>query len=93
MIHALIAVAICLVFGLIRLPVWFCLGPAVFYIGREFTQAEYRYIEAYCDGVRANMPWYGGFLPAAWTVKGLLDWVLPLAVCVLAALVVWLVRR
>jgi len=50
---------------------------AAFFIGREITQAEYRNIEHNYGGKRANMPWYGGFQPKAWTIKGLLDWILP----------------
>jgi hypothetical protein len=83
MIHALISSIFCtgcIVFGL---PFWLCLLPAVFYIGREFTQAEYRYITQYCNGKRANMPWYGGFLFKAWDTKGMLDWMLPLWVSIL----------
>ena len=91
MIHALISVVTCLVMALLGLPAVLCLTPAAFYMGREFTQAEYRYIAAYCNGKRENMPWNAGILPAAWTVKGMLDWVLPLAVCGLACgVVAWM---
>lgn len=30
-------------------------------IAREVTQHEYRWIEEFGDGLRANMPWYEGF--------------------------------
>jgi len=89
MTHALIAVVMCGVFMLLKSPSWLCLLPAVFYIGREFTQAEYRYIEAFCSGLRTNMPWYAPFLPSAWTVKGMMDWVLPLVVCLAA---MWIMK-
>lgn len=69
--HCLIALLLCL-FGLY----WF--APA-FFAGRELTQAEYRYIAAH-GGKRADCPWWCGFYPSAWTVKGMLDWLLPLAV-------------
>lgn len=77
MIHALIAVICC-----ILLPP--CLYPAVagFYIGREFTQAEYRVIETKYSRHRAWMSWYDPFLPSAWNVKSLCDWILPLLVTV-----------
>ena len=55
--------------------------PAIWYMGREFAQAEYRYIAAYCGGKRANMPWYAPFTADAWTAKGLIDWMLPSLVC------------
>lgn len=80
MIHALITAVICLpilVFGFC--PTMYFL-PAMFYVGREFAQAEYRYIEEYCGRKRANMPWWAPFTPKAWTLKGMLDWVLPILV-------------
>lgn len=52
------------------------IGPA-FYLGREIAQAEYRYIEAH-GGKRDDCPIYCGLIPSAWTVKGMLDWILPL---------------
>lgn len=30
-------------------------------ISREITQAEYRWIEQFGGGLRANLPWWGGF--------------------------------
>ena len=88
MIHALITFVICVIFALFKLPLLCCLFPAMFYIGREYTQAEYRYIEQYCDRKRANMPWYVPFTIKAWTVKGMFDWILPLAVSIAAILVI-----
>ena len=84
-IHVAIAIAVQLVIGLVTSD-WFagaCFGSA-FYIGREITQAEYRVIEQFYDGKRANMPWYGGFEPRAWALKSLLDWILPTVACVAA---------
>jgi len=52
---------------------------AGFYLGREHAQAEYRVIQKFYDGKRANMPWYGGFESRAWNVKSILDFVLPIA--------------
>lgn len=48
-----------------------------FYAGREHAQAEYRIIEKEYKS-RVFMPWYGGFLPKAWTKDSLLDLVLPI---------------
>ena len=84
MVHALISLAFCVAIILSGLPYWMCAFPAVWYMGREYTQAEYRYITNYCDGKRVNMPWYGGFLSKAWDIKGMLDWMLPLWVSILA---------
>lgn len=81
MIHAAISLLFCLFVAATHGNSEALFLPAIWYMGREFAQAEYRYIAAYCGGKRANMPWYGGFLPDAWTVKGVLDWLLPSLVC------------
>jgi hypothetical protein len=69
---------------------WFagaCFGSA-FFVGREHAQAEYRVIEKFYEGKRANMPWYGGFERRAWDVKSILDFVLPIAATAIALLIV-----
>lgn len=43
------------------------------FIAREHTQAEYRWIERFGQGLRTNMPWWGGFDPKAWTWASVLD--------------------
>lgn len=53
------------------------LAASFFYIGREIAQAEYRVINEYYNGKRANMPLWGAFQPRAWTTKSVLDWVFP----------------
>lgn len=58
---------------------------AMFYLGREHAQAEYRSITTYYDNHRANAPWWCGFEPRAWDSKSLLDWLLPLLLALLAA--------
>ena len=58
---------------------------AAFFIGREIAQAEYRWIEAYGEGKRANLPWWGAFTPKAWTVKSVVDFVAPAAACAAVA--------
>ena len=73
------ATFVCGIFGL----AW--LGAA-FYVGREVAQAEYRYIEAH-GGKRDECPWYCGLLPSAWTVKGMLDWMLPVLIAIAFTLV------
>jgi len=70
----------CIVLGL---PWPFFFWASAFYFGREHAQAEYRYIESH-GGKRAACPWYCGLLPSAWTAKGMLDWLLPLAVALAA---------
>lgn len=86
MVHGAIALFIQAVFG-IALRNWWA-GAAVatsFFVAREITQAEYRWIEAFGGGRRANMPWWGGLDPAAWTPKSVMDVVVPLAVTLIVA--------
>lgn len=87
MIHAVAALlfqfALGLAFGLWWLG---ACAAAGFFMGREHAQAEYRVIVAYYGGKRANMPWYGGFEPKAWTSKGLLDWLLPAGATLVVAI-------
>ncbi len=87
MIHALIASAWCLACVLAGLPWPFLFWPAAFYLGREFAQSEERYMRAR-NLNREKAPWWMGFHPSAWTLKGILDWLLPLAV----ALAAWLAQ-
>ena len=56
-------------------------------LSREITQAEYRWIEQYGAGLRANMPWWGGLDPVVWQyVDPWLDWIVPGSVTVLIAM-------
>ena len=59
-----------------------CLGVALL-IGREHAQAEYRWIERYGNGKRANLPFWGGFDSRVWDLGSLLDWLVPCLVCVI----------
>lgn len=72
---------------------WFagsCFGSA-FFVGREHAQAEYRVIQKFYEGKRANMPWYGGFEPRGWDRKSVLDFVLPIAATAIALIILKLV--
>ena len=64
-----------------------CVGSA-FFIGREHAQAEYRVIEHFYEGKRANMTWYGGFEIRAWSLKSILDFGLPIIVTTIALLII-----
>ncbi len=76
-VHAAIAAIAALLFGLpgaIAAMAWFA--------AREHTQAEYRWIETYGQGLRANMPWWGGFDLRVWRkVDPWLDMLLPAIAC------------
>lgn len=50
---------------------------AGYFLGREIAQAEYRWIETYGLGLRANMPWWGRFDSRVWKFTDMLDWILP----------------
>lgn len=86
MTHALIAALVQFTFGLLTGNWWIGAAMALFYVGREHAQAEYRWIEHFGHGRRANMPWWGGFDPNAWDRKSLSDWLFPLSSCALIAI-------
>lgn len=56
---------------------------SVWYISREHTQAEYRWISKYGYGKRINMPWYGGFDYRVWDFKSYMDWAVPVVVSII----------
>ena len=63
-------------------------------ISREITQAEYRWIERFGEGLRTNMPWWGGLDLRVWGyVDPWLDWAAPmLVVFAIAYSIRWLER-
>lgn len=63
-------------------------------ISREVTQGEYRWIEQFGGGLRANMPWWGGLDPAVWgKLDPWLDWIAPCAVVIIVATVANAMQR
>jgi len=85
--HPVIALVLQTIIGLVSGDWWVGAAAGSFYfIGREYAQAEYRNIEQNYDGIRARMPYFGGLEPRAWTLKGLLDFILPSIVVVAMAL-------
>ncbi len=69
-------------------------AAAAWAISREITQAEYRWIEHHGGGLRANMPWWGGFDPVVWqTVDPWLDWIVPTVLTVAIAVIAKRGRR
>ena len=90
--HPVIALVLQAIIGLISGDWW--VGAAAgscYFVGREYAQAEYRNIEANYGGKRANMPYWGGMEPRAWTLKGLTDFIYPsVAVTVVALLKSWI---
>lgn len=89
--HVLLALAMQL--GIARLSGSLAAGTwaaCAFAIAREITQAEYRWIERFGQGLRANMPWWGGLDMRVWHADAWLDWIAPCLVCLAAA---YLLRR
>lgn len=80
--HAIAAVALQCAVGLM-FGDWSTGGlvGCYWFIAREHTQAEYRWIATLGNGKRANMPWWGGFDYRAWDVASLLDWLVPVLLC------------
>lgn len=87
MIHALITAAIAAMAWPFGWHQEAALLVAVFYVGREHAQAEYRTIYANYGRNRASAPWWCGFECVAWNLKSILDWAIPLAVAIVASLI------
>lgn len=86
MIHAALALLVQAAIGLLTGNWWAGAAFGVgLYIGREHAQAEYRWIERYGFGVRANMPWHGGFQGRVWTIKSVVDAIAPAAAVIFVA--------
>ena len=86
--HPAVAVGLQLLLGLITGNFWLgALAGSAIFIGREHAQAEYRWIEHLGGGLRANMPWWGGFDPKVWDRHSLIGFLAPLGVVALIAIV------
>jgi hypothetical protein len=87
--HIILAVLIQAVF--VRLGQRWIVGAgaaSTWAISREITQAEYRWIERYGEGLRANMPWWAGLDLSVWNkLDPWLDWILPTAVVLAIAFI------
>jgi hypothetical protein len=67
--HLLIALAVQAAVGFATGNWW--IGAALMsgvLMGREHAQAEYKWIEHYGQGRRANLPWWGWADPRVWDV-------------------------
>jgi len=85
--HALVALLLQVAIGLMTRQWW--AGAALacgYFLGRELAQAEYRWIEQFGHGLRANMPWWGAFDLRVWPkADQWADWIGPVAAtCALA---------
>ena len=82
LIHAAVSVAIQIAVGFASGD-WLSGGIAacIWFIAREHTQAEYRWIEKFGNGLRKNMPQWGGFDYRVWNTASALDFIAPVIAC------------
>ena len=87
--HSLVALGIQALVGWLTKNWWAAAAlPSGYFIGREVAQAEYRWIENFGDGLRANMPWHAVFDPRVWeTSDQIADWLGPVTACIAVALI------
>lgn len=95
--HILLAVVIQLIIWAI-LRSWSAGGATAiaWFVSREITQAEYRWIEHFGAHHRANMPWWGGLDPRVWQYADpWLDWITPTITVIAVSLAArwWKSRR
>jgi hypothetical protein len=85
--HALVALILQALFGFTTGRWWAGAGAVSgYFVGREVAQAEYRWIEQFGEGLRANMPWHAVFDGRVWqTVDQTADWLGPLIATVMVA--------
>ena len=65
-LHASATLVAALIGWTLGSPVFGAWIAVVFFISRELTQAEYKWIGMYGKGLRKNMPWWGCFDPRVW---------------------------
>ena len=77
--HILVAILIQLLVRIIS-GSWISgtIASCAWFLSREIAQAEYRWIEQFGSGLRANMPWWGRVGPRVWQRPDpWLDWIVP----------------
>lgn len=99
-IHALGTLAFQLIFTFCTFH-WLYLFPAsviggllaiAFFYGREFSQAEYRWIDKFGNGSRSNAKWYAGFDLRCWNFGSYVDIATPIITATIVSLVLYLVK-
>lgn len=90
MMHALYSLVVQAIIGWLTGDWWLgAITMSAFYISRETTQAEYRWIEQFGAGRRANMPWWGRFDLRVWPkLTQWTDWIGPIGATCAVALIV-----
>lgn len=93
--HIIVAILIQLIVRFIS-GSWIAGAAAAFawFVSREIAQAEYRWIEQFGGGLRANMPWWGGLDLRVWQkADPWLDWIVPTGVCGALAIAARRIKR
>lgn len=65
-IHPAFALIAVVIFDQFQLSIVGAVLISAFFAGREHAKAEYRWIEHYGNGKRANMKWWNAFEPRVW---------------------------
>ena len=78
--HIIVVASLTILMGLFGMSILGWLAGSAFYLGREVSQAEYRWMAA-AGKNRTEMPWYEGFKIWKWCDKSIwLDLVIPAVV-------------
>ena len=85
LIHTIISLVIQGLLFLLLADPFLGVAASLLWLGREIAAAEYRHIQSLPSKKRKDMPWLGGLHAEYWTLKSLLDWVVPLVVTGLVA--------
>lgn len=88
--HTLVAITVQVIIASITGRWWAgALLTSGYFIGREIAQAEYRWIEQFGGGLRANLPWWGAADPRVWQrADQIADWLGPLVATATIAIIV-----
>lgn len=92
-IHAAIAVAVQCAFG-VYLGDWIT-GAVIgctWFIAREHTQAEYRWIEKFGGGLRSSLRAKDAFDMRVWDIGSLLDFAVPVIACTIVYVITMLAK-
>lgn len=90
--HVIVALTIQAIIGLTTRNWWAGAAlPSGYFLGREIAQAEYRWIEQFGEGLRANLPWWGALDSQVWVKPDqVADWLGPI---LLTSAVAWEMDR
>jgi hypothetical protein len=91
LLHSIAVVLFWIVGYFVGYPTLFNLCAIWYFIGREIAQSEYRWIEQYGNGKRANMKWYAPLDLRLWDIHSWW-WNLTLPIIVSLVLLVFQIK-